>query len=64
MDILLPQQIAEDGEQNEDKIRPQKLADYIGQKDLKGVLKHCDRSGETTPRSLRSYPIIWSPRTG
>ncbi|WP_446684562.1 Holliday junction branch migration DNA helicase RuvB [Cyanobacterium sp. HL-69] len=38
MDILLPQQIAEDGEQNEDKIRPQKLADYIGQKDLKGVL--------------------------
>ncbi|WP_069791425.1 Holliday junction branch migration DNA helicase RuvB [Cyanobacterium sp. IPPAS B-1200] len=37
-EILLPQEIAEDGEQNEDKIRPQKLADYIGQKDLKGVL--------------------------
>ncbi|MBE9223011.1 Holliday junction branch migration DNA helicase RuvB [Cyanobacterium stanieri LEGE 03274] len=37
-EILLPQEIAEDGEQNEDKIRPEKLADYIGQKDLKGVL--------------------------
>lgn len=37
-EILLPQEIEEDGEQNEDKIRPHKLADYIGQKDLKGVL--------------------------
>lgn len=37
-EILLPQEIAEDGEQNEDSIRPQKLDDYIGQKDLKGVL--------------------------
>lgn len=28
----------EETEQNEDKIRPQRLADYIGQKDLKGIL--------------------------
>lgn len=29
----------EEKEQNEDKIRPQRLADYIGQKDLKGILE-------------------------
>lgn len=29
----------EESEQNEDKIRPQRLADYIGQKDLKGILE-------------------------
>lgn len=28
----------EETENNEDKIRPQRLADYIGQKDLKGIL--------------------------
>ena len=36
--LLSPQANNQENEQNDDKIRPQKLADYIGQKDLKGIL--------------------------
>lgn len=36
--ILIPTVTDEDQENNEDKIRPHRLADYIGQKDLKEVL--------------------------
>lgn len=36
--ILLPTEIRGDFEDNEDKIRPHCLEDYIGQKDLKGVI--------------------------
>ena len=36
---LLSPQANNQEEQGDDKIRPQKLADYIGQKDLKGILQ-------------------------
>ena len=36
--LLSPQANTQEAENNDDKIRPQKLADYIGQKDLKGIL--------------------------
>jgi Holliday junction DNA helicase RuvB len=36
--ILLPTEIREDLGENEDKIRPHRLGDYIGQKDLKEVI--------------------------
>ena len=36
--LLSPQANNQENEQSDDKIRPQKLADYIGQKDLKGIL--------------------------
>jgi len=36
--LMIPQANLEETEQAEDKIRPQRLADYIGQKDLKGIL--------------------------
>ena len=37
--LMFAQANPEETEQNEDKIRPQRLADYIGQKDLKGILE-------------------------
>ncbi len=37
-EILLSREIKEDLAQNEEKIRPHQLKDYVGQKDLKGVL--------------------------
>ncbi|MBF2058525.1 MAG: Holliday junction branch migration DNA helicase RuvB [Cyanobacterium sp. T60_A2020_053] len=37
-EILLPSALPDDLEQNEEKIRPHRFADYIGQKDLKEVL--------------------------
>ncbi|MEM7595465.1 MAG: Holliday junction branch migration DNA helicase RuvB [Cyanobacteria bacterium P01_A01_bin.83] len=36
--LLSPQANSQETENNEEKIRPQKLDDYIGQKDLKGIL--------------------------
>jgi holliday junction DNA helicase RuvB len=36
--LLSPQANPQETDNNEDKIRPQKLADYIGQKKLKGIL--------------------------
>ncbi|BAZ44509.1 Holliday junction DNA helicase RuvB [Chondrocystis sp. NIES-4102] len=38
VDLMSAQANSEEIEQNEEKIRPQRLADYIGQKDLKGIL--------------------------
>ncbi len=38
MNLMSPQANTQEIEPNEEKIRPQKLADYIGQKDLKGIL--------------------------
>jgi len=37
-EILLPTEIVEDNQESEDKIRPHRFADYIGQKDLKEVM--------------------------
>lgn len=37
--VLIGTATPEDKENNEDKIRPHRLADYIGQKDLKGILQ-------------------------
>lgn len=37
--ILVPTEMREDKENNEDKIRPHRLQDYVGQKDLKEVLQ-------------------------
>jgi Holliday junction DNA helicase RuvB len=37
-ELLLPTEIVEDFKDNEDKIRPHRLLDYIGQKDLKEVI--------------------------
>ena len=37
-EILLPTEIVEDIGENEDKIRPHRFSDYIGQKDLKEVM--------------------------
>ena len=37
--LLLPEAAADETENSEDSIRPHRLADYIGQKDLKGVLE-------------------------
>lgn len=36
--LMSPQANSQETENNDEKIRPQKLADYIGQKDLKGIL--------------------------
>ena len=36
--LLSPKANTQETEHNEEKIRPQKLADYIGQKDLKKIL--------------------------
>jgi holliday junction DNA helicase RuvB len=38
INLMSAQANTEEIEQNEEKIRPQRLADYIGQKDLKGIL--------------------------
>lgn len=38
INLMSPQANTQEIEPNEEKIRPQKLADYIGQKDLKGIL--------------------------
>jgi holliday junction DNA helicase RuvB len=38
VNLMSAQANTEEIEQNEEKIRPQRLADYIGQKDLKGIL--------------------------
>lgn len=37
-DLLQPTVMESESEKQEEKLRPQRLADYIGQKDLKGVL--------------------------
>lgn len=39
VDLLIPTVTVEDTDNNEEKIRPHRLADYIGQKELKEVLK-------------------------
>ncbi|AFZ48780.1 Holliday junction DNA helicase subunit RuvB [Cyanobacterium stanieri PCC 7202] len=62
--ILLPQEISEDVSQNEDKIRPQKLDDYIGQKDLKGVLNIAIAAAKQRQESLDHILFYGPPGLG
>lgn len=62
--ILLPEEISEDIAQNEDKIRPQKLNEYIGQKDLKGVLNIAIAAAKQRQESLDHILFYGPPGLG
>ena len=54
----------EETEQNEDKIRPQRLADYIGQKDLKGILNIAIAAAKGRKDSLDHLLLYGPPGLG
>jgi holliday junction DNA helicase RuvB len=55
---------AEEAEQNEEKIRPQRLADYIGQKDLKGILNIAIAAAKGRKDSLDHLLLYGPPGLG
>jgi Holliday junction DNA helicase RuvB len=54
----------EETERNEETIRPQKLADYIGQKDLKDVLQIAIAAAKTREESLDHLLLYGPPGLG
>ena len=54
----------EETEQNEDRIRPQRLADYIGQKDLKGILNIAIAAAKGREDSLDHLLLYGPPGLG
>jgi Holliday junction DNA helicase RuvB len=63
-EILFPTEIVEDLGQNEDKIRPHRLKDYIGQKDLKGVLNIAITAAKQRQESLDHILFYGPPGLG
>jgi len=62
-ELMQPQANPEE-ESNEDKIRPQKLADYIGQKDLKGILNIAIAAAKGRQDSLDHLLLYGPPGLG
>lgn len=62
--ILLPTEITEDVGENEDKIRPHRFADYIGQKDLKGVIAIAISAAKQRQESLDHILLYGPPGLG
>ena len=62
--LMFPQANTEESETNEDKIRPQKLADYIGQKDLKGILDIAIAAAKGRQDSLDHLLLYGPPGLG
>jgi Holliday junction DNA helicase RuvB len=62
--LLTATTINEENEQNEDSIRPQTLADYIGQKDLKGVLQIAIAAAKSRQEPLDHLLLYGPPGLG
>lgn len=62
--LLLPTTTAEENEVVEDKIRPARLADYIGQKDLKEVLKIAIQAAKARNEPLDHLLLYGPPGLG
>ncbi len=62
--LLSPQANNQETENNEEKIRPQKLADYIGQKDLKGILNIAIAAAKGRKESLDHLLLYGPPGLG
>ncbi len=62
--LMFPQANTEETESNEDKIRPQRLADYIGQKDLKGILNIAIAAAKGRQESLDHLLLYGPPGLG
>lgn len=64
-DILIPAELEEDNlDNNEDKIRPQSLEEYIGQKELKTVLKIAIDAAKGRRESLEHLLFYGPPGLG
>ncbi|MEM8863893.1 MAG: Holliday junction branch migration DNA helicase RuvB, partial [Chloroflexota bacterium] len=62
--LMLASANSEETEQNEDKIRPQRLEDYIGQKDLKGILNIAIAAAKGRQDSLDHLLLYGPPGLG
>jgi Holliday junction DNA helicase RuvB len=62
--ILLATATTEDNDPNEDKIRPHRLAEYIGQKDLKGVLAIAIKAAKQRQEALDHILLYGPPGLG
>ncbi len=62
--ILAPTELIEDIDKNEDKIRPHRLADYIGQKDLKAVLQIAITAAQKREEQLDHILLYGPPGLG
>ncbi|BAU65019.1 Holliday junction DNA helicase RuvB [Stanieria sp. NIES-3757] len=62
--LLTATTINEENEQNEESIRPQTLADYIGQKDLKGVLQIAIAAAKSRQEPLDHLLLYGPPGLG
>ncbi len=62
--VLVATATTEDRDPNEDKIRPHRLADYIGQKDLKGVLAIAIQAAKQRQEALDHILLYGPPGLG
>ncbi len=62
--ILVATSLSEDQDVNEDKIRPRRFADYIGQKDLKGVLEIAIKAAKQRQEPLDHLLFYGPPGLG
>ncbi len=62
--LLLPTEIVEDLGENEDKIRPHRFEDYIGQKDLKGVISIAIEAAKQRKEPLDHILLYGPPGLG
>jgi Holliday junction DNA helicase RuvB len=62
--LLLPTEIVEDLGENEDKIRPHRFEDYIGQKDLKGVIAIAIKAAKQRKEPLDHILLYGPPGLG
>jgi Holliday junction DNA helicase RuvB len=63
-DLLLATATADETESSQDNIRPQRLEDYIGQKDLKAVLKIAIQAAKNRQESLEHLLFYGPPGLG
>ncbi len=63
-ELMLPKANQEETENTEDKIRPQRLSDYIGQKDLKGILNIAIAAAKGRKDSLDHLLLYGPPGLG
>ncbi|RMD70507.1 MAG: Holliday junction branch migration DNA helicase RuvB [Cyanobacteria bacterium J149] len=63
-EILLPTEIVEDALESDDKIRPHRFADYIGQKDLKEVMSIAIQAAKQRNEPLDHILLYGPPGLG
>ncbi|MEB3178727.1 MAG: Holliday junction branch migration DNA helicase RuvB [Nostocaceae cyanobacterium] len=63
-DLLLPQATPEEQDKQEESIRPHRFADYIGQKDLKGVLEIAIQAAKSRGEALDHLLLYGPPGLG